>query len=125
MLAYYTGGPWNNVLQLCLKYSLLYHSAGEVGRYIFRVAAGRQGINYDQKCYNWFANEMTSISTIRNYWSQTMVCPCDMRLAMLDGRWTFDWGQFYETNLERRCIYERMPWGQSTQVPCWALSPHH
>ena len=45
-----------------------------------------------------------------------MVCPCDLRLALMDTRWGFDWKQFYETEFERRCIYERMPWKQSTQV---------
>ena len=45
-----------------------------------------------------------------------MICPCDFRLAMIDGRWRFDWRQYFETNFERMCIYERMPWGQSTQV---------
>ena len=83
---------------------------------MFRVASGSHEINYDQKCYNWFANEMRRWWLVRYYWRWTMVCPCDRRLAMMDGRWRVDWRQYYETNFERMCIYERMPWGQSTQV---------
>ncbi|KAI0221767.1 Dedicator of cytokinesis protein 1 [Lamellibrachia satsuma] len=90
-------------------------NTGERGRYMFLVASGRHEINYDQKCYNWFANEMRRWRLVRFYWSWTLVCPCDFRLAKLDGRWTFDWRQYYETGFERRCIYERMPWTQSTQ----------
>ncbi|KAI0210407.1 Mucin-like protein [Lamellibrachia satsuma] len=97
-------------------------NTGERGRYMFRVASGSQSINYDQKCYNWYAKEMRRISLVRYYWRQTLVCPCDMRLAMMDGRWTFDKTQFDETNSERRCMYERIPWEQSTQECCYTWS---
>ncbi|KAK2162840.1 hypothetical protein NP493_1501g01086 [Ridgeia piscesae] len=96
-----------------------YGNTGDRGRYMFRVASGRNEVNYDQKCFNWFANEMRRISLVRYYWRWTMVCPCDLRLALMDGRWRFDWKQFYETRFERRCYYERMPWGMSTQECCY------
>ncbi|KAK2175059.1 hypothetical protein NP493_751g01026 [Ridgeia piscesae] len=96
-----------------------YGNTGDRGRYMFRVASGRNEVNYDQKCFNWFANEMRRISLVRYYWRWTMVCPCDERLALMDGRWRFDWKQFYETRFERRCYYERMPWGMSTQECCY------
>ena len=83
---------------------------------MFRVASGSNDINYDQKCYNWFASEMRRIDLVRDYWSWTMVCPCDLRLAMMDGRWTFDWRQYFETKFNRLCIYERVPQEQSSQV---------
>ncbi|KAI0237078.1 Mucin-like protein [Lamellibrachia satsuma] len=95
-------------------------NTGEVGRYMFRVASGRNDINYDQKCYNWFASEMRRIVLVRDYWSWTVVCPCDLRLAMMDGRWTFDWRQYFETKFNRLCIYERVPQEQSSQECCYS-----
>ena len=99
-----------------MRYNAYVCIQGERGRYLFRVTSGRHVVNYNQKCSNWFANEMKRIWLVRYYWSWTMVCPCDLRLALMDTRWGFDWKQFYETGFERRCIYERMPWTQSTQV---------
>jgi len=81
---------------------------------MFRVASGKYTINYDYKCRSWYANEMRRISWVRYYWRMTRVCPCDFRLAWMDGRWRFDYGQYYRTR--RLCFYERMPWGISTQV---------
>ena len=89
---------------------------GERGRYMFRVASGSHEINYEQKCYNWFANEMRWYWLIQFYMSWTWPCPCDYRLAVMDGRWRFDWRQFYDTNYEKLCMYERMPWWFSSQV---------
>jgi len=95
---------------------------GERGRYMFPVASGRHDINYDQKCYNWFSNEMKRLWLIRYYKSWTLFCPCDVRLALMDGRWEFDWKQRNETNSDRRCVYERIPLGLSTQV-LYSLTP--
>ncbi|KAK2161673.1 hypothetical protein NP493_1565g00035 [Ridgeia piscesae] len=95
---------------------------GELGRYMFKVAAGKQDVNYDQKCLSWFANEMKRISLVQYYWGSTLICPCDLRLALMDVRWRFDWKQFYETNYERRCIYESATCGQSTQECCYSPS---
>ena len=83
---------------------------------MFRVASGSRGINFDQKCFNWFANEMRRLSIVRYLLGWTLACPCDLRLADMDGRWRFDWSQYYNTNLERMCFYEKTPWLISTQV---------
>ncbi|KAK2167799.1 hypothetical protein NP493_1260g00002 [Ridgeia piscesae] len=97
-------------------------NTGELGRYMFKVAAGRQDVNYDQKCLSWFANEMKRISLVQYYWGSTRICPCDLRLALMDARWRFDWKQFHETNFVRRCIYESATCGQSTQECCYSPS---
>ncbi|KAI0231036.1 Mucin-like protein, partial [Lamellibrachia satsuma] len=91
---------------------------GVRGRYMFRVASGSHEINYNHKCNTWFANEMKLLWLIEVFRSWTLVCPCDFRLAMLDGRWKSD----YETKLDRRCIYERIPRGLSTQECCYTPS---
>ena len=98
-----------------IKYAF-YLLTGELGRYMFKVATGRHDVNYDQKCLSWFANEMKRILLTQNYWWSTPICPCDLRLALMDARWRFNWKQYYETNFERRCIYESTTYGQSTQV---------
>ncbi|KAK2152978.1 hypothetical protein NP493_2378g00005 [Ridgeia piscesae] len=108
-----------SMTQMAFRLNKRIGNTGERGRYLFRVTSGRHVVNYDQKCSNWFANEMKRIWLVRYYWSWTMVCPCDLRLALMDTRWGFDWKQFYETEFERRCIYERMPWKQSTQECCY------
>ncbi|KAK2181108.1 hypothetical protein NP493_410g01020 [Ridgeia piscesae] len=95
-------------------------NTGKRGVYMFRVASGKYTINYDYKCRSWYANEMRRISWVRYYWWMTRVCPCDSRLAWMDGRWRFDYGQYYRTR--RFCFYERMPWGISTQECCYAWS---
>ena len=82
---------------------------------MFQIATGRHTINYDQKCYNWFAKEMKRLLVIRYLLSQTLICPCERRLADLDGRWQFDSAQ-YHANFDHRCYYEETPWGVSTQV---------
>ncbi|KAK2162836.1 hypothetical protein NP493_1501g01029 [Ridgeia piscesae] len=92
-------------------------NTGDRGRYMFRVASGRNEVNYDQKCFNWFANEMRRYWLLRSYWAWTRDCPCDGRLAMGDGRWRFDRDKFYKTG--SRCYYERTPWGQSSQECCY------
>ena len=89
---------------------------GKTGYYFFTVATGSHEVNYDQMCYNWMRDELDRISTLRSYWRRTLICPCDLRLAMADGRWKFDRKQFKLTGGQRRCIYERMPRGFSTQV---------
>ncbi|KAK2170811.1 hypothetical protein NP493_1138g00001 [Ridgeia piscesae] len=95
---------------------------GEQGSYMFRVASGSGGINFDQKCFNWFANEMRRLSIVRYSLSWTLACPCDLRLADMDGRWRFDWPQYFNTNLERMCFYEKIPWFISTQECCYSQS---
>ncbi|KAI0233186.1 Mucin-like protein [Lamellibrachia satsuma] len=92
-------------------------NTGERGRYMFRVASGRHEINYDQKCYNWFANEMRRKWLLDYFRSWTLICPCDFRLAMIDGRW-----KSYKTTLDRQCIYESMPWSLSSQECCYTPS---
>ena len=89
---------------------------GKLGHYFFTVASGSKEINYDQMCYNWMRDELKRISTVRSYWRLTLTCPCDFRLAMADGRWKFDVKQFNATEGQRQCIYQRIPWGFSTQV---------
>ncbi|KAI0239923.1 Mucin-like protein [Lamellibrachia satsuma] len=95
-------------------------NTGDRGRYMFRVASGSREINYEQKCYNWFANEMRRWLLVRYLSSWTLPCPCDRRLAMMDGRWTFDLRQFYKTNFERMCFYERIPRMLSAQECCYS-----
>ena len=87
---------------------------------MFQIATGRHTTNYDQKCYNWFAKEMRRFLVIRYLLSQTLICPCESRLADVDGRWKFDSAQ-YHANVSRRCYYEETPWGVSTQVTCIVL----
>ncbi|KAK2173006.1 hypothetical protein NP493_911g00016 [Ridgeia piscesae] len=97
-------------------------NTGVNGRYIFNVAPGRQKHNYAQKCRNWHAKEMKRMSLVRYYLLSTLGCPCDLRLARRDGRWRFDWKQYFETNFKRRCIYESATCGQSTQECCYSPS---
>ena len=89
---------------------------GKIGRHLFTVASGRRGINYDQKCFNWFAGEIRWGWFVRYFLRWTQPCPCDMRLARMDSRWRFDWWQYYRTRYEKRCYYERNPWWYSSQV---------
>ena len=83
---------------------------------MFRVAAGTHQVNYAQKCRKWFAREMERKETLRSSRGLMLPCPCDLRLAMMDRRWRFDGRQSQETGNDRRCIYERIPWTQSTRV---------
>ncbi|KAK2160812.1 hypothetical protein NP493_1626g00009 [Ridgeia piscesae] len=94
-------------------------NTGKYGCYLFTIASGRPGINYDQKCFNWFAGEIRQWWFVRYYLSWTRPCPCDRRLARMDSRWRFDWRQFYRTNYEKRCYYERIPWWFSSQECCY------
>ena len=103
------------VMLLAIKCHILY-VIGRNGHYLFTVAPGSHEVNYDQMCYNWMRTELDRISTVRSYWRRTLTCPCDLRLAMADGRWKFDRKQFKATSGQRQCIYERMPHGFSTQV---------
>jgi len=89
---------------------------GEQGRYMFRVASGSHEVNYDQKCYNWHAAEMRRWRLVLFYWRWTRPCPCDKRLAWMDGRWRADYIQYYNTRGEKMCYYERIPRWQSAQV---------
>ena len=105
---------------LAIKCNVLYVT-GRNGHYLFTVATGSQKVNYDKICYNWMRSELDRISTVRSYWRRTLTCPCDLRLAMADGRWKFDRKQLKQLQLkakgsQRLCIYERMPRGFSTQV---------
>jgi len=100
-----------NALQL-----IIMSHTGKYGRYLFTIASGRSGINYDQKCFKWFAGEVRWMWLLRYYLRWTQPCPCDRRLARMDSRWRFDWRQFYRTNYEKRCYYERIPWWYSSQV---------
>ena len=83
---------------------------------MFRVAPGTHHVNYAQKCRKWFARELERKETLRSYWGLMLPCPCDLRLAMMDRRWRFDERPSHETGNDRRCVYERIPWTQSTRV---------
>ncbi|KAK2190867.1 hypothetical protein NP493_66g06051 [Ridgeia piscesae] len=97
-------------------------NTGRNGHYLFTVATGSQEVNYDQMCYNWMRNEWDRISTVRSYWRRTLTCPCDLRLAKADGRWKVNRKQYKLTGGQRKCIYERMPRGFSTQECCYTSS---
>ena len=108
------------VMLLAIKCHILYVT-GRKGHYLFTVATGSQDVNYDQMCYNWMRNELDRISTVRSYWRRTLTCPCDLHLAMADGRWKVDQKELKQLQLiaagaQKQCIYERMPRGFSTQV---------
>ncbi|KAK2172014.1 hypothetical protein NP493_1002g01061 [Ridgeia piscesae] len=96
-----------------------YGNKGEQGRYMFRVASGSHEVNYDQKCYNWHAAEMRRWRLVLFYWLWTRPCPCDKRLAWMDGRWRADYIQYYNTRGEKMCYYERIPRWQSAQECCY------
>ena len=59
--------------------------AGEMGAYVFPMAAGSNEINYEEKCNAWFKKQ--DIKDILKRKNETLICPCDLRLVKLDGRW--------------------------------------
>ena len=90
---------------------------GETGKYVFRLSPESTLVNYDQKCYDWYAGEMKRNWLVQFYWSWTLVCPCDRRLAKQDTRWRPYLKQLNEEkSSDRDCFYEKMPLAQSTQV---------
>ena len=105
------------------NYRPVFHT-GQVGKYMFRVSPDRKIVNYEQKCYDWFAGEMERERLLQFYWSWTLVCPCDRRLASMDKRWRMYLKQLNEVRSDRDCFYERMPMAQSTQVVT-AISSHN
>ena len=59
--------------------------AGEMGAYVLQLAKGSNEINYEEKCNAWFKKQ--DIQDILKRRNETLICPCDLRLVKLDGRW--------------------------------------
>ena len=90
--------------------------AGKVGKFYFSVSAGDSSPNYDLKCRNWFWQQRSYWWKVVWGWMYTRVCPCDQRRVMSDRRWKFDVKEYFSSNGERICYYERRPYWISTQV---------
>ncbi|KAK2180866.1 hypothetical protein NP493_421g00002 [Ridgeia piscesae] len=98
-------------------------NTGETGKYVFRLSPDSTLVNYDQKCYDWYAGEMKRKWLVQFYWSWTLVCPCDRRLAVMDNRWREYSKQLNEEkSSDTDCFYEKMPLAQSTQECCYSSS---
>ena len=90
--------------------------AGKMGKFYFSVSAGDSSINYDLKCRNWFWQQQSYWWYVVLGWMYTRVCPCDQRRVVSDRRWKFDVKEYFSSNGERVCYYERRPYWISTQV---------
>ncbi|KAK2167507.1 hypothetical protein NP493_1273g01022 [Ridgeia piscesae] len=94
-------------------------NTGKMGKFYFSVSAGDSSINYDLKCRNWFWQQQSYWWYVVLGWMYTRVCPCDQRRVVSDRRWKFDVKEYFSSNGERVCYYERRPYWISTQQCCY------